>query len=71
MDRFAEAALARDWDALEAILAPSFTFEDRRRVVGMSGDRATMLASIRVVASSGVRWSGECRRQPAALGATA
>src|SRR5581483_7556901 len=59
MQRFGEAADARDWQVFETLLAPAFTFDDRRPGIRLTGDRETMLRSIRLVASSGTRWSGE------------
>jgi ketosteroid isomerase-like protein len=58
MDRFGEAAAARDWDATASLLAPGFRFDDRRRGILDRGDRAKMLASVRIAADSGARAAG-------------
>jgi class 3 adenylate cyclase len=57
MDRFAECVGARDWAGLEALHAPTFVYEDRRPGLRDSGDRSKLLASVRIVASAGVRAS--------------
>jgi class 3 adenylate cyclase/ketosteroid isomerase-like protein len=59
MERFAAAADARDWETLASLLAPEFRYEDRRSGLRDSGDRAKMLESVRVAASSGTRTSVE------------
>ena len=59
MDRFGEAVVARDWDALANLLAPEFHFDDRRRGILDRGDRAKMLASVRLAATAGATTTAE------------
>jgi ketosteroid isomerase-like protein len=59
LDRWSEAAIARDWDTLERLFAPDFGYEDRRRGIQDSGDLAKMLASIRVALEAGARATHE------------
>jgi len=44
---------ARDWDALRAACSRRFTWEDRRPIVGLSGDVELMIASARERTASG------------------
>jgi len=55
MDRWGECAEASDWQTIEGLCAPACHFEDRRRGMLMSGDRAAFLASARLIASAGSR----------------
>jgi class 3 adenylate cyclase/ketosteroid isomerase-like protein len=59
LDRWAARAAAQDWAGLEAVFAPDMTWEDRRPLVRDGGDRAKMLASVRLAASAGVARYGE------------
>jgi hypothetical protein len=54
-ERWKAAAAARDWDALESLFSPDFRFEDRRRGIRDSGNRAKMFASFRVSMAAGTR----------------
>ena len=56
-DRFRTYAETRDWVALKELFAPSFVYEDRRRLLRDSGDREKMLTSVRVATASGARVS--------------
>ena len=49
-DRWREAFEARDWPALEALCAPTFVYEDRRRMNLLAGDRDMFLANSRLLA---------------------
>ena len=59
MDRWQatfEAALATgDWDAMRAICAPGFVFDDRRRLALIGGDREFMISSAQARVASGAR----------------
>ncbi len=57
LDRWQKHTEARDLEAVAELLAPSFAFEDRRRLVRDSGDREKMLASVRVAITSGASLS--------------
>jgi hypothetical protein len=59
MDRFGECVVARDWQGLENLLAPELIFEDRRRGLADTGDRAKMLASVRWSAGPDTRVTPE------------
>ena len=57
-DRWQEAYDRRDWAGVEAQFALSLDYDDRRRVTRLTGDRETLLASVRYVGSrSGTRVS--------------
>lgn len=59
MDRWQAAYKAGfdtgDWDAMRGLCAPGFTFEDRRRLALLSGDRELMVASARERVAMGAR----------------
>jgi hypothetical protein len=53
IDRWVERQSARNWEGLAELLATGFVFEDRRRLTRHTGNRDMMMASIRMVGSSG------------------
>jgi hypothetical protein len=55
LERWAACFAARDWTALAAEYAPTLVLEDRRPLIRMTGDRETVLASSREIASMGGR----------------
>ena len=57
MDLWQEREAERDWEALAELFAPSFVFEDQRRLIRDSGDRDKLIASIRLAVSAGARAS--------------
>src|SRR5262249_47548482 len=54
-DRFQRARETGDWAALEALCAPVLEFDDRRRMVLLTGGRDMLLANERIVAWAGTR----------------
>jgi hypothetical protein len=54
-DRLQDAREARDWDTVGALCAPALVLDDRRRSVLLTGDRDMLIASVRWLASQGVR----------------
>ncbi len=54
LDRWMQRLEARDWEALPALCAPEMVFDDRRRLIRLTGDRETWLASSRYIARSRV-----------------
>ncbi|HXJ34119.1 MAG TPA: nuclear transport factor 2 family protein [Candidatus Eisenbacteria bacterium] len=54
-DRVDEAGDAQDWDALQALCAPTLEYDDRRRGLRTSGDLETCLTSWRYIFSHGAR----------------
>jgi hypothetical protein len=53
--QYEQILAARDWAALERLCAPELCFEDRRRGVLTTGDRAMFLASSRLIGQAGAR----------------
>src|SRR5262249_18126415 len=51
-DRYVEALVARDWEAVEATCAPSLVFEDRRRLVRITGDRDMFIANSKLLGAA-------------------
>jgi ketosteroid isomerase-like protein len=56
-ERLRVAFDAGDWDAFRALCAPGFVFEDRRRLMHLSGDVEMLLTGSRFLVESGVRSS--------------
>jgi ketosteroid isomerase-like protein len=54
-DRWYERAKAGDWEAIQALFDERFRFEDRRRVMRLTGDRDMGIASDRYTWESGGR----------------
>ena len=54
-DRFQECAAAADWDALRALYAPTFVWEDRRPLFATTGDREMGYANTRMIREAGAR----------------
>jgi len=50
-DRWGACVEAGDWEGLRAVLAPDLAWEDRRRLIGMSGGRDTVLDMVRLAVS--------------------
>jgi hypothetical protein len=57
-DRFSRARETRDWDAIEALCAPTLVFDDRRKSVLLAGDRDMFMASERLIMEAGTRTEG-------------
>ncbi len=53
VDRWSACVAARDWEGLDRIYAPTAMFDDRRRLMRLTGDRATAIANVRVMMESG------------------
>ncbi len=53
VDRWSACTAARDWEELERLYAPTAMFDDRRRLMRMTGDRAMAIANARVIMQSG------------------
>src|SRR5262249_46485022 len=47
-DRGLDAVVAGDWEAVAATCAPSLVFEDRRRLVRITGDAARFIANCKL-----------------------
>src|SRR5262249_41011623 len=47
-DRGLDAVVAGDWEAVAATCAPSLVFEDRRRLIRVTGDRDTFIANCKL-----------------------
>src|SRR5262249_4805921 len=54
-DRGLDAVVAGDWEAVAATCARSLVFEDRRRLVRITGDRDMFIAAGKLAVSSGPR----------------
>src|SRR5262249_59840191 len=54
-DRLERAMATLDWDAYEALCAPTLEFDDRRRLVRTSGGREMFIASARVIGAGRTR----------------
>src|SRR5262249_61240665 len=65
-DRGLEAVVAGDWEAVAATCAPSLVFEDRRRLVRITGDSDMFIANCKL---GGGQAGGQ--RRPTAASATA
>ncbi len=59
IDRWVEALRGRprDWEALDALCAPTCVFEDRQRASLTTGGREMVVANLRLIAASGTRVS--------------
>jgi hypothetical protein len=55
LHRFQPAFNARDWDAIEDLIAANPRYEDRQRYSLVSGDRDVLIASLKERAGSGAR----------------
>src|SRR5262249_52899310 len=51
-DRYVEAVVARDWEAVEATCAPSLVWEDRRRLIRATFDRDMFIANSKLLGSA-------------------
>jgi len=54
-DRSLDAVVAGDWETFAATCAPSLVFEDRRRLVRVTGDRDMFIAAGKLAVSTGPR----------------
>src|SRR5262249_22838232 len=54
-DRSLDAVVAGDWEAFAATCAPLLVFEDRRRLVRVTGDRDMFIAAGKLAVSTGPR----------------
>jgi len=57
IDRLFAAFAAQDWDAFGALCAPAFVWDDRRRLIRLTGDRDMFIASNRWIAAKAVSTS--------------
>jgi hypothetical protein len=55
LERWETAAAAGDWDTVRALYDLSFRYEDRRRLLRMTGDRDTAIVNDRYLAEGGWR----------------